>query len=280
MVPRSRAAQGAEWWISMTTGTLALLGSAVATLGWLAKAPVMVVLACSASLVGGAVGLGVALVIVRKRPPNGYRIVSIDQCYEMLETETRVQRQLTRITIEATRSGVFLFSDRTRWSGAKKPKFSAPVRGQELWEIPFEVEGWFAYVIALRQPLVKGERTDLYFQAEYHSVSDDEQQWTGKTLSTRIVDSLTLRLQMGASLPSPDRFRADVLPPGTGDREVTKRLHVKHDAARGQASVTIKRPRPGMNYRLTVDFKHPSRPEKIIDMPVGRTWASGTGTLG
>lgn len=224
--------------------------------------------------VGGALGFGISLWIVRSRPSKGYRILSIEQTYEFLEENTRVQRQVARIVIQATRPGVYLFVDRTKWTGSKRPMLSAPRNGQALWAGPFRAEGWDAYVIALQQPLVKGETTEIVLQAEYHSISDDEYQWTAKTPTERICNTLTLRLAMGRNLPPVDRFWAGILVPGTGDREVVKRLAVAHDPDLGHASVTFRRPKLGALHRLRVDFKHDSRAAELDGIPVGRDWGS------
>lgn len=218
----------------------------------------------AALLFGVSIGGVSAWLIARRRnPPKGYRIVSVEQTYEFSEENPRIQRQIARIQIRATRPGTFLFIDRTHWSGSKQPLLSAPLPDQELWEVPGSYEGWHPYVIALRQPLARRESTDVVLQADYHAVSSDDFQWVGRTPTEPIEKKLLLRIVLGSHCPPMDSFWAGIMSPGTGDREIAGRLPIHYDDRPGQAWVEVEKPKVGKRYQMRVRFSFPTSPESL-----------------
>lgn len=133
---------------------------AIAGVAWTSGLPTAIqwsALVAVAMSLGVAAGLSISWLLHRARPSNGYRVISIDQTYQFDEENPRIQRQVARTVIRAARPGVFLFIDRTHWSGTKAPLLSSPQPGQERWEVPHSFEGWHNYVVALARPLTRGE---------------------------------------------------------------------------------------------------------------------------
>jgi hypothetical protein len=215
-------------------------------------------------LVGVSLGVFASWALTRDRVPLGYRWIKVDQTYELAEDNPRVQRLIATITIEAVRDNVFLFVDRTHWTGKRPPRLSLLGSDHSLLVSPYAFEGWRTYVAAFKKPLVKGERTSILLQVEFLDESDDPQHWVSKTPTERIRESLTLRMRFGKNSPRGEDFQGVVLRPGVGQNAVVGALEKPlFDQASGTATVVIPKPKVGLRYQLQTEWPFPNTSENL-----------------
>jgi membrane protein implicated in regulation of membrane protease activity len=210
------------------------------------------------TLFGAAAGAAVAwLLYSRGLAAQGYRWVRVEQTYELDEDNPRVQRLISEIKIKATRNNVFLFVDRTHWTGVLPPRLSLLSRNQTLVVSEDVFEGWRTFYVHFNNPLIKGEEATIKLQVEFIDVSPDPSHWVSKT-PLEPIKEMKLRVVLGRNSPTEDAYTARVMRPGVGRNATVDRLSVEFEGQPPVASTTVKRPRVGLRYQMQVEYPYPN----------------------
>jgi len=253
-------------WLSVSRNLIGLaLGLTVATpLVWtwgagLPDAVRAVLLSAMIAVLGGLVGATFAVIVLRSRDaPLGYRWLKLEQTREFHRDNPRVQRLLSRITIEARRDNVEVFADISQWTGAVPPRRTVLSEGHSLLPVLARgIEGWERYYVHLGRPLMRHETAQIVLQSEYADVSDDRLHWISKTVREPIYKELKVVLRMGPFTPSADSFSAEVKRPADVVRTV-RRLKPNRDVSTGDTWIKVRRPKSGLRYHLDVAWTYPA----------------------